>query len=81
MENAFIKFAREVPAGSSIQVLASGGETTLSMRILDLSLADVKSKLEHILEEINQIELELILEENTDEKEVILVLTKKLGSD
>ena len=81
VENVFMKFACEVPAGSSIQVLASGGETTLSMRILGLSLADVKSRLEHISEELNQIELELILEENTDEKEVILVLTKKLDSD
>lgn len=81
VENVFMKFACEVPAGSSIQVLASGGETTLSMRILGLSLADVKSRLEHISEELNQIELELILEENTNEKEVILVLTKKLDSD
>ncbi len=81
VENAFIKFAREVPAGTSIQVLASGGDTTLSMRILGKPLADIKSKFDSILEVIAESEIDFILEENTDENEVILLLTKKLVSD
>ncbi|MCX6426069.1 MAG: hypothetical protein NTV47_04880, partial [Actinobacteria bacterium] len=81
VENKLINFAREVPAGTSIQVLASGGDTTLSMRILGKSLAEMKSKFDSILEEMTEIEIEFILEENTDEKEVVLLLTKKLDSD
>lgn len=81
VENKLINFAREVPAGTSIQVLASGGDTTLSMRILGKSLAEMKSKFDSILEEMTEIEIEFVLEENTDEKEVVLLLTKKLDSD
>ncbi len=81
VENKLINFAREVPAGTSIQVLASGGDTTLSMRILGKSLAELKSKFDSILEEMTEIEIEFVLEENTDEKEVVLLLTKKLDSD
>ncbi len=77
VENTLVRFACEVPAGSTIQVLASDNETTLSMRMLGLSLADVKARFEHISEEINQIELDLILEENSDENEVVLILNKK----
>ena len=81
VENKFIKFAREVPAGTSIQVLASGGDTTLSMRILGKPLADMKLKFDSILEEIAEYEIDFILEENTDENEVVLLLTKKLNTD
>ena len=81
VENTFIKFAREVPAGTSIQVLASGGDTTLSMRILGKPLADMKLKFDSILEEIAEYEIDFILEENTDENEVVLLLTKKLNTD
>ena len=81
VENTFIKFAREVPAGTSIQVLASGGDTTLSMRILGKPLADMKLKFDSILEEIAEHEIDFILEENTDENEVVLLLTKKLNTD
>ena len=81
VENKLINFAREVPAGTSIQVLASGGDTTLSMRILGKSLAEMKSKFDAILEEMTEVEIEFVLEENTDEKEVVLLLTKKLDSD
>ena len=81
VENAFIKFAREVPAGTSIQVLASGGDTTLSMRILGKPLADMKLKFDSILEEMSESEIDFILEENTDENEVVLLLTKKLNTD
>ena len=80
VENTFIKFAREVPAGTSIQVLASGGDTTLSMRILGKPLADMKLKFDSILEEIAEYEIDFILEENTDENEVVLLLTKKLNT-
>jgi hypothetical protein len=81
VENTFIKFAREVPAGTSIQVLASGGDTTLSMRILGKPLADMKLKFDSILEEIAEYEIDFLLEENTDENEVVLLLTKKLNTD
>ena len=81
VENAFINFAREVPAGTSIQVLTSVGDTTLSMRILGKSLAEMKSKFDSILEEMTEVEIEFVLEENTDEKEVVLLLTKKLDFD
>jgi two-component sensor histidine kinase len=81
VENTFIKFAREVPAGTSIQVLASGGDTTLSMRILGKTLADMKSKFDSILEEITESEIDFVLEENTDENEVVLLLTKKFNTD
>jgi two-component sensor histidine kinase len=80
VENKFIKFAREVPAGTSIQVLASGGDTTLSMRILGKPLADMKLKFDSILEVLAESEIDFTLEENTDENEVVLLLTKKLDS-
>ena len=80
VENTFIKFAREVPAGTSIQVLASGGDTTLSMRILGKPLADMKLKFDSILEVLAESEIDFTLEENTDENEVVLLLTKKLDS-
>ena len=81
VENAFVKFACEVPAGSSIQVLASGAETTLSMRIFGASLAEVKSNFDPISEDFTESEIDFALEENTDENEVVLLLTKKLDSD
>ena len=81
MEKEFIKFACEVSAGSSIQVLSSGGETTMSMRVLGASLSEVKSRFETILEEMTESEIEFVLEENTDENEVVLLLTKKLDLD
>ena len=80
VESAFIKFAGEITAGSSIQVLSTGGDTTLSMRILGKPLADMKLKFDSILEEIAEYEIDFILEENTDENEVVLLLTKKLDS-
>jgi hypothetical protein len=81
VETSFINFAREVPAGTSIQVLASGGDTTLSMRILGMPLANIKSKFDSILEVLAESEIDFILEENTDENEVVLLLTKKLNTD
>lgn len=81
VENKLIKFAREVPAGTSIQVLANGGDTTLSMRILGEPLAEMKSKFDSILEVLAKSEIDFVLEENTDENEVILLLTKKLDPD
>ena len=83
VENTFIKFACEIPAGSSIQVLSNGGDTTLSMRIARFSLADVDLIFKSISAELEQSELEFILEDNTeegaDQKEVVLLLTKKLN--
>lgn len=81
VENAFVKFACEVPAGSSIQVLASGADTTLSMRIFGASLAEVKSNFDPISEEFTESEIDFALEENIDENEVVLLLIKKLDSD
>jgi len=81
VESAFIKFAGEITAGSSIQVLSTGGDTTLSMRIAGVSLADINLIFKNLSDELEQSELEFILEENsegsTDEKEVVLLLTKK----
>jgi hypothetical protein len=83
VENTFIKFACEIPAGSSIQVLSNGGDTTLSMRIARFSLADVDLIFKSISAELEQSELGFILEDNTeegaDQKEVVLLLTKKLN--
>ena len=81
VENKLINFAREVPAGTSIQVLASGGDTTLSMRIVGKTLTDMKSKFDSILEDLAESEIDFVLEENTDENEVVLLLTKKLNTD
>jgi two-component sensor histidine kinase len=81
VENRLINFAREVPAGTSIQVLASGGDTTLSMRIVGKPLADMKLKFDSILEELAESEIDFVLEENTDENEVVLLLTKKFNTD
>ena len=81
VENKLINFAREVPAGTSIQVLASGGDTTLSMRIVGKPLADMKLKFDSILEELAESEIDFVLEENTDENEVVLLLTKKFNTD
>jgi hypothetical protein len=81
VESTFTQFACEVSAGSSIQVLASGGETTMSMRVLGASLSEVKSRFDSILEEMTESEIEFLLEENTDENEVVLLLTKKLDLD
>ena len=83
VESTFIKFAREITAGSSIQVLSTGGDTTLSMRIDGVSLADINLIFKNLSDELEQSELEFILEENTeegaDQKEVVLLLTKKLN--
>jgi hypothetical protein len=81
VENKLINFAREVPAGTSIQVLASGGDTTLSMRIVGKPLADMKSNFDPISEDFTESEIDFALEENTDENEVVLLLIKKLDSD
>jgi two-component sensor histidine kinase len=81
VENKLINFAREVPAGTSIQVLASGGDTTLSMRIVGKTLTDMKSKFDSILEDLAESEIDFVLEENTDENEVVLLLTKKFNTD
>jgi len=81
VEKAFIKFACEIPAGSSIQVLSSGGETTLSMRVLGASLSEVKSQFDPFSEDFSESELAFMLEENSDENEVVLLLTKKLNTD
>ena len=81
VENKLINFAREVPAGTSIQVLASGGDTTLSMRIVGKPLADMKLKFDSILEELAESEIDFVLEENIDENEVVLLLTKKFNTD
>jgi hypothetical protein len=51
------------------------------MRILGMPLANIKSKFNSILEEITESELDFVLEENTDENEVVLLLAKKLDSD
>jgi hypothetical protein len=80
VEKAFIKFACEIPAGSSIQVLSSGGETTLSMRVLGASLSEVKSKFDRFSEDFGESELDFVLEENSDENEVVLILSKKVDS-
>jgi hypothetical protein len=83
VEKAFIKFAGEVPPGSSVQVLSNGGDTTLSMRIVRFSSADINLIFKNISVELEQSELELILEENNeesaDQKEVVLLLIKKLN--
>ena len=81
VENEFVKFACEVPAGSSIKVLASGADTTLSMRIFGASLAEVKSNFDPISEDFTESKIDFALEENTDENEVVLLLIKKLDSD
>jgi hypothetical protein len=80
VEKAFIKFACEIPAGSSIQVLSSGGETTLSMRVLGASLSEVKSQFDPFSEDFSESKLAFMLEENSDENEVVLLLTKKRES-
>jgi two-component sensor histidine kinase len=77
VEKAFIKFACEIPAGSSIQVLSSGGETTLSMRVPGVSPSEVKSKFDPFSEDFSESELDFVLEQNSDENEVVLLLTKK----
>jgi hypothetical protein len=51
------------------------------MRILGKPLADMKLKFDSILEEIAEYEIDFLLEENTDENEVVLLLTKKLNTD
>jgi len=76
VEKAFLKFACEIPAGSSIQVLSSGGETTLSMRVPGVSPSEVKSKFDPFLEDFSESELDFVLEQNSDENEVVLLLTK-----
>ena len=76
VEKAFIKFACEIPAGSSIQVLSSGGETTLSMRVPGVSPSEIKSKFDPFSEDFSESELDFVLEQNSDENEVVLLLTK-----